>query len=748
MFVDQGREDIRVAALRDLRILDTPRQACFDRITAYCANLFDCSFAFISLVDSDRQWLLASTGVDICQTPRDISFCTHVIEAGSSLLIADALQDGRFRSNPLVTAGPRIRSYIGQPIANPEGLLIGTLCIADQRPDHFGQWHVDQLSHLARIVEDLVEAHGQRINANSLAARLRERSDRLEKSNRIFAQAEKVAKMGSWELNLETQQLKYSDESNAILGVPRGQRFTLEDSLNLYVPEDRPFVERAVEWVMSSHEASGFEAHIITPAGERKRIKVVGEYLEAKGDHPARLFGILQDVTETYHSQLELQRAADYDALTNIFNRQAFDRQLGKQLKLHRRDKRNFFVLLFDLDGFKDINDTFGHLVGDGILEEISSRIVKSVPSDTAVARWGGDEFAVISPLGISQSDVTNLGETVLRAISDHVEIASRKVAVSATCGIARSDDGVVARELLRRADLALYYGKAREPGRVHHYEVKLERESRLRQEAISVVRDALDGERLYAGYQPIVQLADNALVGFEALMRLSTTSRNELKASHVMPAIADPILSRDISERMIQHLSKDFATIQAGQPDARFISLNATEADLLSRDFADRLLQTFEARKIDPHSITLEITETMLLVNDSASVQAVLSRLSAAGMQIALDDFGTGFSSLTHLRDFPIDKVKIDGSFVQKISSDHQSRLIVQALIAMAKNLGKEVIAEGIETEEQRDHLLQMGCDYGQGYLFGPAVKASQLKLLKLGGGPEDAAERALKRA
>ena len=247
-------------------------------------------------------------------------------------------------------------------------------------------------------------------------------------------------------------------------------------------------------------------------------------------------------------------------------------------------------------------------------------------------------------------------------------------------------------------------------------------------------MRSALTEDRLFAGYQPIVHLADRNLVGFEALMRLDTRSGKRLTATQVLPAILDPILSREISDRMIRLVCGEFPGIIAARPDVQFVSLNATEADLLSRDFADRLLCSLQAHHVAPRAVTLEITETMLLVNDGASVQAVLSRLRSAGMQIALDDFGTGFSSLSHLRDFPIDKVKIDGSFVQKMCSEHQSRLIVQALIGMAKNLGKEVIAEGIETEEQRELLLQMGCYYGQGYLFSPAETASRLGLLQLG--------------
>lgn len=734
MPISQQAEKERVANLRSLQILDTPRQECFDEITRFCTQAFDCSIALVSLIDSDRQWFLSRSGVDLCQTPRDISFCTHAVEAGRSLLISDALEDDRFRSNPLVTGKPHIRSYLGQPIVSSEGAMLGTLCLADQRPGHFREEHLDQLRVFSKIVEHLIEAHYQRIEAAHLTADLFQRSDRLEQSNRVFAQAEKVASIGSWSLELGSGKLVYSQESLAVLDLSKDETFTLEFALNLYIPDDRPLVEEALQNIITNRGFSSVEAHVITPAGQRKRIKVAGEYIEATSDSPERVIGILQDVTEAYQSQMALQRAADYDSLTNLLNRQAFDRHLGEKIRVQRKSGRDFFVLMLDLDGFKDINDTFGHLVGDVVLEEISSRITGAMPSGALVARWGGDEFAVITPTGVSREEAASIGENLIRAVSKDVEIGGSKVAVSATCGMARSGETIVARELLRRADLALYHGKSREPGCTHHYCVSLELDNRLRQEAISLVRSALSEDRIFAGYQPIVHLANNAVIGFEALMRVTTRSGGKLTATQVLPAILDPILSREISERMADLVCKEFPQIHAAQSDVQFVSLNATEADLLSRDFAERLLTKLRAKNIDPRGLTLEITETMLLVNDGASVQAVLSKLRKAGMQIALDDFGTGFSSLSHLRDFPIDKVKIDGSFVQKICSEHESRMIVQSLIAMAKNLGKEVIAEGIETEEQRELLLSMGCYYGQGFLFSPAETACRLTLLKLG--------------
>ncbi len=736
MVIPRNVEAARVASLRRLQILDTPRQECFDRVTALTAKMFGSSIALISLVDESRQWFLSSMGVDLCETSRDVSICAHAIAAGGTLRVSDTLEDERFRSNPMVTGGPGIRSYMGHPIRNHDGELIGTLCVADSRPGLFAADSMPLLASLAGVVEDLILSHYQRVETACLNAHLSERSDRLRRSNRVFKQAEKIAKIGSWEYDIEADLLQWSDETYAICGMERSDPIDIASAIRLYVAEDRPMIENALHDAIANRITASIETSIVAADGQTKRVRVVGEYLDGDDEYPPRLVGIFHDISETHHAQMALQRAADYDSLTGLYSRHAFDRRLAEQIGLHRETGSDFSVLLLDLDGFKDINDTFGHLVGDVILEEISARIAKAIPAEAVAARWGGDEFAVISPLGASLDEATRLGETLIEAVRDHVEISGRKLAVSATCGLAQCGNSPVGRELVRRADLALYHGKAREPGRVHHYDVRLERVNKLRHVAISTVRSALDEERLFAAYQPIVQLSTNALIGFEALMRLNTRSGEKLTATQVLPAILDPILSRDIGERMVDLVCDEFAEIQAAQPQAQFISINATEADLLSRDFSDRLLSVLEAKRIAPQQVTLEITETMLMVNDAASVQSVLAKLKNAGLQIALDDFGTGFSSLAHLRDFPIDKVKIDKSFVSKICFEHQSRLIVQALIAMAKNLGIEVIAEGIETEEQRQLLLQLGCYYGQGYLFNHAETACRLKLMRLGNG------------
>ncbi|WP_372520086.1 EAL domain-containing protein [Qipengyuania sp.] len=566
----------------------------------------------------------------------------------------------------------------------------------------------------------------------------------LRKANRLFRQAEKLAGVGSWEFDIEANLLSWSDETYAIAGLEPGEPVTLEAAIAMYDPADQPTIQTALGSLLEDRIAANIEADFIAADGQRKRVHVVGEYLSGDNEGSPKLVGIFRDITEAYQARLALERAADFDCLTDLYNRNAFDRILRRRLERFRETGRDSCVLMFDLDGFKHINDTFGHVAGDVVLKEISDRILQAIPSDSVAARWGGDEFAVIAPEGMSRDGVHALAESLTDTVQRQVDFSGNVVGVSATCGIARMDELGSANdvsELMRRADLALYYGKAREPGRVHFYKTALEIPNDNRRNAMAIVRAALADGRIEAAYQPIVNLADNSLVALEALMRLRTEERRLITASQVLPALLDPVVSREINERMAELICDDFSEITSSQKDLRYVSINVTEADLLSRDFSDRLISVLEKAEMNPRCITLEITETMLLVGDSVFIRDLLTDLRRTGLRIALDDFGTGYSSLSHLRDFPIDRVKIDSSFVAKICSDDQTRLIVQAMVVMARNLGIEVIAEGIETEEQRKMLIELGCFFGQGFLFSPALGVDEIANARFGDGDREIA-------
>lgn len=721
-------EDTRLRSLHALELLDMPRQEIFDGITETAADLLDCSIALVSLVDTARQWFLSSVGVDVRETPRDIAFCDHAIAGGCALLVGDARNDTRFSENPLVTQGLRIRSYLGQPIRSPDGALIGTICVADQRPDRFTDADLPRLVRLARVTEELIAARAQTIAAVNTNGVLAAQSRTMDRMNQIFEQAETIARIGCWEAELGTRTLMWSRQVHEIHAHPATYQPNMREALSYYNRSDRKMIVKSMDDTIQTGRPFRIDANLTAADGTVKRVKVMGERVDAEAGSAVKLIGVIQDISDTYQSGIRLKIAADHDSLTGLRNRSAFDRELRHQLRSLNGGDDRLHLLLFDLDGFKDVNDTFGHLVGDLVLEEVSSRLESVMPDGTVAARWGGDEFVVIAPASLTRSDVMALSDSVLQALSQQSSFAEEKISVSATCGIAASGPGMIGKELLRRADLALYSGKAREPGRVHFYEKSLEFKNHTRVRAVAQVRQAIENAQVYAGYQPVVVLHDNELVGLEALLRLTDGTGEEITAGEVLPAFLDPILSRNISDRMIALVCADFAALQATYSELAFISINATEADLLSREFASKLLQRLRSTQLDPGKITLEVTETMLMVNDQDTVCSVLATLRQAGVRIALDDFGTGFSSLSHLRDFPIDKVKIDRSFINSVCDDHQARVIVQALIGMARSMSIDVIAEGIETDAQRDLLARMGCQFGQGFLFGKARSLDNL--------------------
>lgn len=562
----------------------------------------------------------------------------------------------------------------------------------------------------------------------SKEARIRRKADAaLLTSNRIFKQAEKVAKVGSWEYDIKANDLRWSDETYHISGLTPGVSVDMEAAIGLYAPEDQPIINDALNSLIIDQGSTTIEASYLAADGKRKRVRVVGEFLEADVDNDERIVGTIHDITESYEAHLALETAANFDNLTKLFNRYAFDAQLTERIENQLKTREDFYVLLFDLDGFKNINDTFGHVVGDLVLREIGARIDAAAPEQAIVSRWGGDEFAVITQPGTSAELAAMLGEKLIQEINRSIDADGNMVGVSATCGIAKAGEIPDAQDLMRRADLALYHGKSREPGRVHFYRVALEEPSKKRRKAMALVREALDEDRIEVGYQPIVKLSTNNVVGLEALMRVRTKNENLLTAFEVLPAIKDPVISRQISERMFDLACSDFRKI-ADTKQIKFISLNATEADLIDREFTVRYQNCLKKFGLKARNLVIEITETMLMVNDNHSMSKVLSKLHRQGLKIALDDFGTGFSSLSHLRDFPIDKVKIDKSFISKICKGGQSQKIVEALIVMAKNLSIDVIAEGVESAEQRDLLCKLGCDYAQGYLFGQAMPAERV--------------------
>lgn len=721
-------ERARIAAVRALELLDTPSDPSFDSIVKLVAQYFDCPMGLVTLVDHDRQWFKARCGLDATQTSRDVAFCNHTIETSDLLVVEDATQDARFQANPLVTGAPHVRFYAGYPLSIDGTNRLGSLCIIDTAPRCFDEAHRVALVRFGRLVEDLVRLHINELALKATAQQQKRENRELETKNRLLLQIERMAAIGAWSVDLDTLRASWSDEIFRLHDLPVGLAPTLEESLAFYRDESRINVQARIAEAIETGEPFEFAADFITATGRRRRVRAAG-HTEIVDGAPARLVGVFQDITAQHEAQQRLWHAANMDFLTGLANRSLFESSLAASLADAEARRSNVTLVLIDLDGFKEINDARGHQAGDDVLKAVAGLLNERSPPNSMVARLGGDEFAVIIPGDGKRSRHRAMARKLLNALKQPILAMGERIVVSATVGVASyPEDALHLKDLLRCADIALYNGKRRERGAIGCYKPEISMLFDKRRLAIEKVERAVIGNRLVPFYQPFVRLSDRSIYGYEALARIRNQDGSISAAGDFAEAFSDQRSCRRIGERMMNLVIADIANLRAGGINPGVISLNATEAELHSPEFAGRLLKRLDDCAIDPSTIKLEVTETLFLGSDTGAIRTELKRLSAAGVLIALDDFGTGYSSLTHLRDFPIDQIKIDKSFVFGLGHDTESFAIIKALVDLAHALGMTVVAEGIETETQYAFLRAIGCDSGQGYLFGKAAPVSSV--------------------
>lgn len=706
-------ETARLDCLRALA-LDTVRQPeIFSRITQLAATMFRCPVSAVTIIEAQHQWFLGRTGIKAERSARDGSFCPICIEQGGPLLIGDALADARFGDDPSRSDHGAIRSYLGVPIRAEAGALLGTLSIAAPWPNAFREDDIGPLRSLAELAEQCIIAH-----AKTLA--LAKAHSSLLHLNRVFRQAETAAQIGSWRVDLGDRSLHWSDQVYTIHGLESGTPMDLARAGAFWEPDERERLGQALEDAISTGLPFALEANLRRADGEIRRVRAIGERVDCEGT-PESIAGIIFDCTEEHLQTAALKRAAERDRLTGLFNRSAFDKRLSEALSEPTREtcRDPVTVALIDLDGFKTINDTLGHLVGDRLLTQIAEQLNRRIDDSCFLARWGGDEFAVLFPVGMTIEAIEAQMLSLVRDITEQVRVGDELIIVGATCGLAQITGRSSSDELLRRADLALYHGKAHGRGMVHRWSQAMELAQSARHKAIAELTLALEQGRAFAAYQPIVNISDGTVVAVEALLRLSDRKGETITAGEIAPALLDPALSRRVSRFMIEEILREAPRILGLYgPEAR-IGINVAEADLRSGDFLKLIERLTSSGVLKPRNVTIEVTETMLLLDDCGDIRTLLTTLHQRGFTIALDDFGTGFSSLTHLRDFPITKVKIDRDFISNITTDQQSRLIVQAMVQMGQSLGVRMVAEGVETEEELTFLRAIGCSHAQGYKF-----------------------------
>jgi diguanylate cyclase (GGDEF)-like protein/PAS domain S-box-containing protein len=461
----------------------------------------------------------------------------------------------------------------------------------------------------------------------------------------------------------------------------------------------------------------------------------------------AGLVFTLRDVTAQHSLEEELKHRAFHDALTGLPNRLLFQDRIAQRVAAATQAGAVAGVLFVDLDDFKVVNDTKGHSVGDELLVAVAARLSSLVRESDTAARLGGDEFALLIGPAESTAAVEATAERIVGAFEEPFELASGLVTSSVTVGVATTEDSTDTDELLRHADLALYAAKAAGKRQWRRYQPVLSAGLIRRREIQEALAEAVAKSAFSLAYQPIVALDTGELAGFEALIRWPHPQWGMMQPGQFITlaeetgqilAIGSWVLGRATADIMrCRAAARSPLPRRTAGPVARrdlYVSVNVSARQFADPGFADAVRQVLATSGLESQSLMLELTETALLRRDE-QLHADLEELKSIGVRLAIDDFGTGYSSLSYLRDLPIDVVKMDRSFVEGIADSDQRLALAEGIVQIARTLSLEVVAEGIETDVQRDLLSSMGCHYGQGYLLAmPMPAADAVELVRQG--------------
>jgi len=440
-----------------------------------------------------------------------------------------------------------------------------------------------------------------------------------------------------------------------------------------------------------------------------------------------RISRVLEETKEHF------RHATFHDSLTGLPNRAMFTELLKAEIEsLNRRNDHMFAVLFLDLDRFKNINDSLGHTHGDLLLVAFAERLERTLRPIDTLARFGGDEFAILLSGMTDATDAVRVAQRIQEELSQPFVLDKNSAFATASIGIALSSTGYDrADDILRDADIAMYRAKENGKARYELFDHDMHARAVSRLQLESDLRQAIEQKEFCVYYQPIVSLQTGRLAGFEALVRWNHPRRGLVAPADFIPVAEETGLIVPIGEWVLNEACAQVRQWQIDSPSHRSLSLsvNLSARQVAQPDLLQRIKEALETSKLNPHCLKLEITESVVMENAEAAAQ-MFKQLRSLGVQLSIDDFGTGYSSLSYLHRFPLNYLKIDRSFVMRLTTDNDNA-IVRTISTLARNLGMEVIAEGIETEEQFQQLKMLGCEYGQGYLFSRPVANERVEHL-----------------
>jgi diguanylate cyclase (GGDEF)-like protein/PAS domain S-box-containing protein len=443
--------------------------------------------------------------------------------------------------------------------------------------------------------------------------------------------------------------------------------------------------------------------------------------------------GIAHDITDRKQAELRIRYMALHDGLTGLANRVLLGDRLSQAISLGGRNQRSVAVLMLDLDRFKIVNDSFGHYVGDRLLEEVSRRLLATLRESDIVARLGGDEFVIGIPFATSRRDVEIIAQKVLDAVNEPLEIVGHKLQMTTSIGISMyPPDAENAESLLQYADAAMYEAKKNGRNSYCFFTPELTKATRRRQKLENDLYQALNRSEFAIHYQPLVSTCLGRITGVEALLRWYHPEEGLISPIEFIPQLEELGLMVEVGDWVLRTAClQNVAWQQEGLPRIR-VSVNVSAQQFYRGDIAGSVSRILRETGLDPEYLELELTESLTLDDSEATIK-IMHDLKRTGVSLSLDDFGTGWSSLSYLRRFPIDRLKIDRSFMRDIASDPAAEAVVRSILSLGSNLGLDCVAEGVETHQQLEYLQEQLCAEMQGFLYSPALPAAECgKLLR----------------
>ena len=575
--------------------------------------------------------------------------------------------------------------------------------------------------------------------------RARSAVDDLRESEARLAEAQKIARMGHWERNLKTGEILISREARRIIHMPPGSPApSLDDLLDRIHIADRAFLSHALAEMSQGRDSVSLDLRVQVPDAGLRHVQLRARLIRADGDRPARIAGTFQDITERREAEDRVRFLAHFDEVTQLPNRILLMDRLRMALMAARRNRRKVATLFLDLDRFKRINDTLGHSVGDQLLASVARRLQHSVretdtvsrqtaESDTAtlVARFGGDEFVLVLPEFVRDVDAARVAKRILDSLLEPVHLEGHEVLVSGSIGISLfPDDGDDVETLLRNADTAMYHAKESGRGRYQFYTESMNAVAFQRLSMENSLRKALDRSEFELHYQPQVDVATGRIVGAEALIRWKHPDLGLIPPNEFIPVAEETGLIIPIGDWVLRSASRQAQAWEGAGRGPLRIAVNVSGHQFWQKNFILTVADALAEVGLPARALEIEITESVLMRQCEETV-ATLDELKTMGIKIAIDDFGTGYSSLAYLRRFPVDTLKVDRCFIRGIAENPDDEAMAGAIVAMAKSLKLEVVAEGVETIEQLEVLRRLGYPLAQGYLLGKPVPATVFESL-----------------